>query len=397
MHIRLFSTSVLLAFLILPNPAPAQILPTKNRVVTNVPYGGRIKDDVMDLYLPPPANRPVPIVVWIHGGAWREGDKVHPPAIFLVGRGYAVASINYRLAKEPKSCFPAQIHDCKAAIRWLRANAKKYNLDPERIGAWGGSAGGHLVALLGSSGGVKELEGNVGNYPKESSRIQAVCDWFGPTDLEQLANYKTSAPWRPPDLPMQFVTQFLGGPIAETKKLAREANPITYITAKSPPFLIMHGNRDTLVPLNQSQQLADAMKAAGSQVDLRVIDGAGHDIRGFANIRIVEEFFNEHLGMKEKRDGGKNTEKARLVVTYSHRAGGATPGNIKFFSNGYLESPDGPNTWVKKGNALVLYWYNDNVPGGIWIDSCILSADGSYRGKNQHGAPVVGVKVKRPN
>jgi acetyl esterase/lipase len=335
-------------------------------------------------------------VVWVHGGGWRGGDKANPPAIFLVGRGYAVASINYRLSKEPKACFPAQIHDCKAAVRWLRAHAKRFNLDSQRIGAWGSSAGGHLVALLGSSGGVKELEGNVGDHPKESSQVQAVCDWFGPTDLEQFAEFQASGPGRAPDLPMQIVSQLLGGPPVQTKKLAREANPITYITAKSPPFLIMHGDRDALVPLSQSQLLADAIKATGSSVDFRVIDGAEHDIRGLTNIRAVEAFFNEHLGMKENGDGAKAQKKARLVATYAHKAGEAAPGNIKFFSNGYLESPDGPHTWVNWKNTLLLYWYSDNAPGGMWIDSCIFSADGSYRGKNQNGASIVGVKVKRP-
>lgn len=397
MFVRLLCTSVLLASLTAANRAPAQGLQTGIRVVPNLPYGGRIRSDKLDLYLPRSSDRPAPVVLWVHGGGWREGKKDHPPAIFLVGKGYAVASIEYRLTNEPKACFPAQIHDCKAAVRWLRANAKKYNLDPDRFGAWGSSAGGHLVALLGSSGGVKELEGNVGNYLKESSRVQAVCDWFGPTDLEQLANYKASGPWKPPDLPMQIVTQFLGGPIAQTKKLAREANPITYVSAKSPPFLIMHGDQDTLVPLSQSQLLADAIKAAGSQVDLRVINGAGHGFPRVAHFRIVEEFFNEQLGMKKKRDNGSAQEQARLVATYAHKAGRAAPGNIKFYSNGYLESPEGPHTWVKKGNALVLYWYNDNAPSGMWIDSCTLAADGTYRGQNQDKAPIVGVKVRRPN
>lgn len=396
MFLRFFCTGVLLAFLPLPNVAAAEGFPTGIRVVQNVCYGGRIKNDVLDLYLPRSANRPFPVVLWVHGGGWEGGNKENPPAMFLIGKGYAVASINYRLTREPKACFPAQIHDCKAAVRWLRANAKQYNLDPDHIGAWGGSAGGHLVALLGASGEVKELEGNVGNHLKMSSRVHAVCDWFGPTDLEKFADFQASFPGLPPDCPMQMITKLFGGPIAKSKKLAQQANPITHITAKSPPFLIMHGDRDTLVPLDQSQLLVNAIKAAGSQVDFHVLPGAGHDIRGIANIRIVEEFFNEHLVVKNKEDSGKAKEKARLAATYAHKAGRAAPGNIQFFSNGYLLSPEGPNTWVLKGNELILYWYADNAPGGMWIDKCILSADGStYQGQNQDRVSIVGAKVRR--
>src|SRR4029077_7199543 len=125
----------------------------------------------LDLYLPKSADGPLPLVVWVHGGAWRAGSKEQTPALFLLTRGYAVASINYRLSQHAR--FPAQIEDCKAAIRWLRAHAEEYNLAPDHFGAWGASAGGPLVALLGTSGDVKELEGHEGP-PDESSRVQAV-------------------------------------------------------------------------------------------------------------------------------------------------------------------------------------------------------------------------------
>ena len=140
------------------------------------------KDLLLDLYLPEGAPRPLPLVVWIHGGGWRNGAKEQTPARRLVERGYAVASINYRLSGE--AIFPAQIHDCKAAVRWLRANAAKYGLDAGRVAAWGSSAGGHLVALLGTSGGIMELEGGLGNAD-QSSRVQAVVDFFGPHGFPQ--------------------------------------------------------------------------------------------------------------------------------------------------------------------------------------------------------------------
>jgi acetyl esterase/lipase len=141
----------------------------------------------LDLYIPPhKQGERLPLVVWVHGGAWISGDKANPRAPRELGDRYIVASIDYRLSKE--ATFPAQIYDCKAAIRWLRANADQYDIDPDRIGAWGGSAGGHLVALLGTSGGVEELEGDVGDYLDRSSVVQAVCDFYGPTDLALLYN-----------------------------------------------------------------------------------------------------------------------------------------------------------------------------------------------------------------
>ena len=134
----------------------------------------------LDLYLPDKADGRLPLVVWIHGGAWWAGSKEGCPAVPLVGKGYAVASINYRLSQH--AVFPAQIEDCKAAIRWLRANAVKYHLDPDHVGVWGESAGGHLVAMLGTTGNAKELEGTGGNLD-QSSHVQCVIDWFGPSDL----------------------------------------------------------------------------------------------------------------------------------------------------------------------------------------------------------------------
>ena len=136
---------------------------------------------LLDLYLPAKAAQPMPVIVWIHGGAWRAGSKERCPAIPMAAQGYAVASINYRLTNV--ATFPAQIYDCKAAIRWMRAHAKEYGFDPDRIGVWGGSAGGHLVSLLGTSGGVKELEGDVGGNLNFSSRVQAVAVFCGPNSF----------------------------------------------------------------------------------------------------------------------------------------------------------------------------------------------------------------------
>ena len=242
---------------------------------------------LLDLYVSKEAKQPLPLVVWVHGGGWSGGDKRRCPATRLTEHGYAAASVNYRLSRE--ATFPAQIHDCKAAIRWLRANAGKYNLDPKRIGVWGGSAGGHLVALLGTSGGVKEAEGDLGNA-EQSSRVQAVCDWFGPTDLARLAGAKAPRLGR-----SHPVAGLLGGPASEKKQLAELANPITHVTSDDPPFLIMHGDRDPLVPVSQSRRLHDALTAAGVESTLHVVKGAGHGFRGAPIDKTVREFFDKHL------------------------------------------------------------------------------------------------------
>ncbi|MDQ7778588.1 MAG: alpha/beta hydrolase [Planctomycetota bacterium] len=244
---------------------------------------------LLDLYLPPESDGASPVIVWIHGGAWRMGSKHPCPAARQVARGYAVASINYRLSNE--ATFPAQIYDCKAAVRWLRANAAKYRLDPDRIGVWGSSAGGHLVALLGTSGDVKELEGELGNNDK-SSRVQAVCDFFGPAQLSGvLPTEEQKKSWG-----LSVIEQFLGGPIEENQEKAALASPTTHATKDDPPFLIMHGDKDNVVPLNQSELLLESLKKAGVEVELVVIKGAAHGFKTGADIDPkVDGFFDKHL------------------------------------------------------------------------------------------------------
>ncbi len=241
----------------------------------------------LDLLLPEKADKPLPVVVWIHGGGWRGGDKARNPAQYLVAKGYAVAAINYRLSQHAP--MPAQIEDCKAAIRWLRANAKEFNLDTENIGVWGASAGGHLVALLGTSGDVKELEGELGNA-EQSSRVQCVVDWFGPTDF--LAMGRTQ------DSPSAPVALLLGGPVKDKTAAAKLASPVTHITKDDPPFLIMHGDKDPTVGLRQSTILTDQLKAAGVDVELKVLEGAGHGGAQFMSAEsreLIEGFFAKHL------------------------------------------------------------------------------------------------------
>ncbi|MGA2256818.1 MAG: alpha/beta hydrolase [Thermoguttaceae bacterium] len=248
---------------------------------------GGHKRQKLDLYIPKQAVGPLPVIVWIHPGAWMFGGKEECPAIPFVGKGYAVASINHRYSTQAP--FPAQIEDCKAAIRWLRANAKTYNLDPGRFGVWGASSGGHLAALVGTSGDAKDLEGTLGELGP-SSRVQAAVDWFGPTDIAKMGGGHDQ-----PDSPESIL---LGGPVPKNKDKAERANPITYVSKDDPPFLIMHGDRDNMVPFHQSELLYEALKKAGVDATLKPVKGAGHGGPAFGseeNKRLVEDFFDKHL------------------------------------------------------------------------------------------------------
>jgi acetyl esterase/lipase len=236
----------------------------------------------LDLYLPEKAARPLPVILYVHGGGWQGGDKSNGPALRFASKGYAVASMNYRFSQH--ATFPAQIYDCKAAVRWLRANARKYGLDADHIGAWGGSAGGHLVALLGTTAGVKELEGPGGNE-EQSSRVQAVVDWFGPTDFLTVGAKETR-------------TQLLGGDPQTKKEKALKASPMTYVSKDAAPFLIMHGDGDETVPIAQSETFAAALKKAGADATFVVIKGGKHGGALFTNaesMKLIEDFFARHL------------------------------------------------------------------------------------------------------
>lgn len=233
--------------------------------------GSGNRQQMLDLYLPEDATGPLPLVVWIHGGGWRSGSKANCPALPLTKRGYAVASLNYRLTDEAH--FPAQIEDCRAAIRWLKANAKKYQIDPDRIGVWGASAGGHLVALLGTSADVKGWDG-VGGHTDQSASVKAVCDYFGPVDF--LHNYNPDRATKA-DSP---VGRLLGGPLKDKQDAARKASPLTYIARDNPPFLIVHGDQDPLVPLKQSELLLAALNKAGVPATLVKVKNGKHGAFG---------------------------------------------------------------------------------------------------------------------
>jgi acetyl esterase/lipase len=262
-----------------------------------VPEGTTIHQDVayvedghprqtLDLYLPP-ADAPLPLVVYVHGGAWLTGDKGDAPPLEYLSEGYALAALNYRLSQH--ALFPAQIEDCKAAIRWLRAHAGQYGLDPEKFVAGGASAGGHLAALLGATGQIREFD--VGEHLDVSSRVQAVVDFFGPTDFLQMDAHRLPEGMTHDDAGSPE-SRLVGGPIQENPDKVARANPITYLRADAAPFLIVHGDRDPLVPHHQSELLAEALEGLGVPVTFYTVKGGGHG--GFADPK-VDELTSEFL------------------------------------------------------------------------------------------------------
>jgi acetyl esterase/lipase len=246
----------------------------------------------LDLYRPKQVSGPLPVIIFIHGGGWNRGRKENCPAVRIVDDGYAVASVDYRLTTVAP--FPAQIEDCKAAVRWLRANASKYNLDPDRIGVWGFSAGGHLAALLGTSGGVPELEGG-GDNLNVSSRVQAVLVVSGPVDFLRLYHDALAMPTEKTPKVLAAIKMLLGGPIDEHETTAIQASPIHYVSKDDPPFLIIHGGEDPTVPVIQCQLLAEALKRAGVETTLEIANRRGHGAGGPRFDPIIKSFFYTHL------------------------------------------------------------------------------------------------------
>ena len=246
----------------------------------------------LDIYSPKSISHPLPVVLWIHGHHWALGSKEQRPPVNLMAQGYIVVSLNYRLSGEAP--FPAAIEDCKAAVRWLRANAATYHIDPEHIGAWGHSAGGHLAALLGTSGGVAELEG-AGDNTTFSSRVQAVCDMSGPSDLLQFYETVSSSNDGSGRRAKSSIERFLGGSVEQNRAKAIAASPITYVSKDDAAFLIIHGENDMSIPVGQSEVFADKLKAAGVDATLEVAKGRGHGVGAPSYASEIIGFFDKNL------------------------------------------------------------------------------------------------------
>ncbi len=248
---------------------------------------------LLDLYLAPVTEAPRPLIVWVHGGAWRAGSKTDVPIQALVERGFSIASVDYRLS--PVARFPAQVHDIKAAIRFLRANAAKHHLDPQRFVVAGSSAGGHLAALVGVSNGHKELEGQIGEYLTVSSDVQAIVSFFGASNLETILDQSTphGLSVRVPALQL-----LLGGPPTEQPDLAKLASPVTHVDGRDPPLLLIHGDQDPQMPINQSHELDGAYQRAKRPCQFEVIHGGAHGGPQFfdsARLELVETFLRLKL------------------------------------------------------------------------------------------------------
>ncbi|MFN4261526.1 MAG: alpha/beta fold hydrolase [Gemmataceae bacterium] len=267
---------------VLPFVTPAA--QADGRVEKDVVYGkGGDVELKLDLALPATGDGPFPAVVCIHGGGWRQGSRqdLAKTIEILAGRGYVAATISYRLA--PASRFPAQIEDCKAAVRWLRANSRKYRIHPDRIGVVGLSAGGHLACLLGVTSKEDGLEGN-GGHPEQSSRVQAVVSFFGVTDF-------TNKDWTN-DIDQQFVVPFLGGSLTDKAEVYRRASPITYVSRDDPPFLLFHGSEDSIVPIRHSKVLAAKLQGVGVPARLVTLEGEGHGWRGDKLLDTIQQTLN---------------------------------------------------------------------------------------------------------
>ncbi len=266
--------------------------------VANVPYGVASEAQRLDILYPPHAERPLPAIVHIHGGGWYLGDKGGDSTLAMMCRfaeaGFVVLSIDYRLSGE--ATFPAAVEDCKLAIRWLRAHAEQFHVDPDRIGVIGGSAGGHLSAMLAVTRPEDGFDRS-GRYQDYSSAVQAAVPVCGPMDL------------RVPLAPALFsgddpaVVRFLGGPLAKKSEEARRASPITYVRKDLPPMLLIHGSADKRVLVDQSKDFADALAAAGAPYELLVVEGGHHGMamarEGDGGQRVLR-FFVEHLRDRAK-------------------------------------------------------------------------------------------------
>ncbi|MEO6443685.1 MAG: alpha/beta hydrolase [Gemmatimonadaceae bacterium] len=289
-----------------PEVSLAVASPTAAKTYFDQAYATKSSAQKLDLYLPSTGKGPFPVVVWIHGGGWRSGTKSlasHQAVLNLVSAGFAVASVEYRLSQVAK--YPAQIQDVKASVRWLRANAGRFNLNPSRVGAWGVSAGGHLAALLGTSNGVAMLSDKTLGNASMSEKVSAVADFFGPISFLDMdsqllsmgcgkyAGSGYSAPSSPPSL-------LVGASINSVPQLVKRADPATFLGAGDAKFLIQHGTGDCIVPYKQSVDLTQEIRTlvGAANVTYKQMPGYKHGDSRFlssANVATVIQFFKTSM------------------------------------------------------------------------------------------------------
>ena len=314
---------------------PKVITPT----LTNIAYATASGTQVLDLYLPE-GNGPFPVVVNIHPGGFFSGDKDMVPGTpgkALLKAGYAIASINYRLSGE--ATFPAAVQDAKAAVRFLRANAAKYKLNPDKIAAFGQSAGGNIASMLDTTGDVAEFDDPKLGSAGVSSRVQAVINWFGPNDFSVMdAQAKAQgcpASDQTHSVADSFESKYLGAAVASSPELVRKANPMTYITKDDPPFLVQKGDQDCTIAIENTKMLADALAAAGIDVHYDLLKGVGHG-DGFgsttpvfeseSNSQALVDFLNTKLKIQTPAAAAASTATPAAAAAPAAAAGRGAPG-----------------------------------------------------------------------
>jgi acetyl esterase/lipase len=280
---------------------PPLVLPDGVKMVKDIAFGrGGGRDLLGDLFLPKDStsDRPIHAMVYIHGGAWRKGDKSlrHRTAARFAQIGIAGLSIDYRLSQE--AIFPAQIHDCKAAIRWVRANAERLNIDPDRIGVLGASAGAHLSAFIATTSRNREYEGNGGN-PDFSSAVQFAVLFYGVFDLTRFGKRELAKGG-------DIARQLTGGTVEEMPDAYQEASPLTHVSAETPPCLLIHGGADSIVPLEQSEIFLKALRDSGVEAELFVEEGKDHAYDLYAEdlnplLAPVERFVDKQFGLNKTK------------------------------------------------------------------------------------------------
>jgi acetyl esterase/lipase len=280
-------------------------------IIRDLPYATQSDAQKLDIYMLSKRGKPYPVIMWMHPGGFHEGDKdgsaIAPLAIVnmiklvqsMLERGYAVVSINYRLSQE--AIFPALIYDVKAAIRWIKANAAKYNFNPNKVAAWGSSSGGYLAAMLATTGEVKELEDLSMGNPNQSSRVNVAVDWFGPTDfllmdpqhiqLGQEAHVHDAAS---PE------SRLMGAAVTLIPEKCKAASPMTYVRPGNAPIYIEQGTGDPVIPYPQSMMLAERMAAAigKENVVLELVENVGHADPVFfttKNVSKVLDFLDKYM------------------------------------------------------------------------------------------------------
>jgi len=271
-------------------PVPDDIQLVRDVVYSTAPGkdGTNIELKMDCAFLKKSDGQPMPVIIYIHGGGWSGGNRNMglPFSIAFARGGYFACTISYRLSGE--AIFPAQVHDVKAAVRFIREHAEQLVIDPDRIGVWGHSAGGHLSAMLGVTGNDHSLDGPV-NDKSAGSEVQAVVDVSGPTDLVRIAPGGNGGP---------MISQFLGGTVREKQDEAKAASPVNYVDAKDAPFLIIQGGQDNLVPDEQAEIMRDALKKAGVECEYLYIAESGHGVPDRRAFQATAEFFDKHLGGK---------------------------------------------------------------------------------------------------